>query len=89
MGTHVLLRARHRAPPKVPRVYLQNDRRSTGRQLPEAAIGATNSGDTGRAVYYWCMTRVYVDIDDRACAEVMRRYRLATKREAITGGTPR
>ena len=29
------------------------------------------------------MTRVNVDIDDHACAEVMRRYRLATKREAI------
>ena len=29
------------------------------------------------------MPRTYVDIDDRACAEVMRRYRLATKREAI------
>ncbi|MCY3912014.1 MAG: type II toxin-antitoxin system VapB family antitoxin [Chloroflexi bacterium] len=24
-----------------------------------------------------------MDIDDRACAEVMRRYRLATEREAI------
>ena len=30
-----------------------------------------------------CMTRTNVDIDDAACAEVMRRYRLATKREAI------
>ena len=29
------------------------------------------------------MPRTNVDIDDRACAEVMRRYRLATKREAI------
>lgn len=29
------------------------------------------------------MSRTNVDIDDRACAEVMRRYRLATKREAI------
>lgn len=29
------------------------------------------------------MTRITVDIDDQACAEVMRRYRLATKREAI------
>ena len=34
-------------------------------------------------VYCRCMTRTNVDIDDRACAEVMRRYRLATKREAI------
>lgn len=29
------------------------------------------------------MARTNVDIDDQACAEVMRRYRLATKREAI------
>lgn len=29
------------------------------------------------------MVRTNVDIDDRACAEVMRRYQLATKREAI------
>ena len=34
-------------------------------------------------VYVWCMTRTNVDIDDSACAEVMRRYRLATKREAV------
>ena len=30
-----------------------------------------------------CMGRTNVDIDDQACAEVMRRYQLATKREAI------
>ena len=30
-----------------------------------------------------CMSRTNVDIDDAACAEVMRRYHLATKREAI------
>ena len=29
------------------------------------------------------MTRTNVNIDDVACAEVMRRYRLATKRDAI------
>ena len=29
------------------------------------------------------MARTNVDIDDDACAEVMRRYRLTTKREAI------
>ena len=29
------------------------------------------------------MSRINVDIDDEACAEVMRRYQLATKREAI------
>ena len=34
-------------------------------------------------VYRRCMARTNVDIDDEACAEIMRRYRLATKREAI------
>ena len=29
------------------------------------------------------MSRINVDIDDEACAEVMRRYLLKTKREAI------
>ena len=29
------------------------------------------------------MARTNVDIDDQACAEVMRRYRFSTKREAI------
>ena len=34
-------------------------------------------------VYSPHMARTNVDIDDRACAEVMQRYRLPTKREAI------
>ncbi len=29
------------------------------------------------------MSRTNVNIDDEACAEVMRRYHLATKREAV------
>jgi len=29
------------------------------------------------------MSRTNVDIDDEACAIVMRRYRLATKRDAV------
>ena len=29
------------------------------------------------------MSRTNLDIDDEACAEVMRRYRFATKREAV------
>lgn len=33
-------------------------------------------------VYVRCMSRTNIDIDDEACAKVMRRYRLATKREA-------
>ena len=34
-------------------------------------------------MYSVCMSRTNMDIDDKACAEVMRRYRLSTKREAI------
>ena len=34
-------------------------------------------------VYAWCMSRTNIDIDDRACAEVMRRYQFSTKRQAI------
>ena len=29
------------------------------------------------------MTRTNVDVDDEACAAVMKRYRLATKRDAV------
>ena len=29
------------------------------------------------------MARTNIDIDDGACAEVMRRYQLSTKREAV------
>ena len=29
------------------------------------------------------MVRIHVDIDDQACAVIMRRYGLATKRDAI------
>ena len=34
-------------------------------------------------VYIRCMSRTNINIDDDACAEVMRRYRLSTKREAV------
>ena len=34
-------------------------------------------------VYTWCMSRANMDIDDEACAAVMRRYCLTTKREAV------
>ena len=34
-------------------------------------------------VYGWCMSRTNIDIDEQACAEVMRRYRFATKKEAV------
>lgn len=41
------------------------------------------SNPAGPLVYDWCMARTNVDIDEKACAEIMRRYQLATKREAI------
>ena len=34
-------------------------------------------------VYPWCMSRTNIDIDDELVAEVMRRYDLKTKREAV------
>ena len=34
-------------------------------------------------VYHWCMSRTNIDVDEVACAEVMRRYGLATKRAAV------
>ena len=34
-------------------------------------------------MYDWCMARTNIDIDEEACAEVMRRYQLQTKREAV------
>ena len=34
-------------------------------------------------IYGRCMSRTNINIDDEACTEVMRRYRLATKREAV------
>lgn len=34
-------------------------------------------------VYGMCMTRTNIDIDEEACALVMSRYHLATKRDAV------
>jgi Arc/MetJ family transcription regulator len=34
-------------------------------------------------VYGWRMSRTNIDIDEKAVAAVMRRYRLATRREAV------
>ena len=34
-------------------------------------------------VYRWCMARTNIDIDEKACAAVMRRYQFSTKREAV------
>ena len=53
---------------------------------PFASGGYAHAGGSQkvtRMVYYRCMSRTNVDIDDEACAEVMRRYLLKTKREAV------
>ena len=34
-------------------------------------------------VYRWCMARTNIDIDETLVAEVMRRFHLKTKREAV------
>ncbi len=34
-------------------------------------------------MYGWCMARTNIDIDDAACAVVMQRYHLGTKRDAV------
>jgi Arc/MetJ family transcription regulator len=34
-------------------------------------------------VYRWCMSRTNIEIDDDKVAEVMRRYGVKTKREAV------
>jgi Arc/MetJ family transcription regulator len=34
-------------------------------------------------VYGWCMARTNIDIDEEACATVMRRFGLKTKRDAV------
>lgn len=34
-------------------------------------------------MYGMCMVRTNIDLDDDACRTVMRRYRLATKRDAV------
>lgn len=42
------------------------------------------SPPTGVAeVYRWCMARTNIDIDDDLVREVMRRYDLSTKKEAV------
>jgi Arc/MetJ family transcription regulator len=34
-------------------------------------------------VYCWCMARTNIDIDDELCRQVMERFHLATKRDAV------
>lgn len=35
------------------------------------------------SVYNWCMARTNIDIDDDLCRQVMDRFHLTTKREAV------
>ena len=34
-------------------------------------------------MYYWCMARTNIDIDDVACRAVMDRYQFTSKRDAV------
>lgn len=34
-------------------------------------------------MYRWCVSRTNIDLDDEACAAVMQRYHLSSKREAV------
>ena len=34
-------------------------------------------------MYHWCMGRTNIDIDDELCQQVMDRFHLTTKREAV------
>ena len=45
--------------------------------------GEDNSLTLLRLAHNRCMSRTNIDIDDRACAEVIRRYQLSTKSEAV------
>lgn len=41
------------------------------------------NGTASRLVHPRCMSRTDIDLDDDACATVMDRYHLSTKREAV------
>jgi len=34
-------------------------------------------------VYDWCMSRTNIDLDDELVSEVMRRYQVTTKKDAV------
>lgn len=60
------------------------------RTLPACTVVATGRRPTEGTlrprrgvVYCRCMTRTNIDIDDEACAVVMARYHLSSKREAV------
>lgn len=41
------------------------------------------SADGVHKVYNWCMARTNIDIDDELVREVMRRFDLSTKKDAV------
>lgn len=43
----------------------------------------TNVRHTFKLVYYWCMARTNIDLDDVNCEVVMRRYNLTSKKDAV------
>lgn len=52
-------------------------------RISHVSPGGDRIANFDSMVYHRCMSRTNVNIDDNACAEVMRRYQLPTKREAI------
>ena len=58
-------------------------KRHSYRRASAAITRNPRIGLRDRMVYTMHMARTNIDIDDEACTEVMRRYRLATKREAV------
>ena len=67
-------------PSERPGLRLRSSRVTSASALRQSARILPAQSDM---VYCWCMTRTNIDIDDEACATVMRRYQLATKRDAI------
>ena len=52
----------------------------------ENAVGSHVSSQndvTAPLVYHWCVARTNIDIDETACAAIMRRYHLSSKRAAV------
>ena len=49
------------------------------------SVPKLHGGWVGRPskVYYWCMSRTNIDIDDSACRTVMERFGLHSKRDAV------
>ena len=58
-------------------------RRRSRWRSPRPRLATRVLGFRSLLVYTIHMTRTNIDIDDEACTEVMRRYRLSTKREAV------